>query len=128
LNHYSQNPLGGAMCADYEYKIHQMALFINGEVTKLKRMVGECELRLTRSVSSQSRSSSLAEWEEVCALSNNDNDASKPPSYVDLPPANSLKEIRCRLLNEVSKFFTTELSHIKASLAPVAVQPDTSDR
>ncbi|KAJ2493053.1 hypothetical protein IWW37_000880 [Coemansia sp. RSA 2050] len=128
LSHFSRNPLGGAMCAEYEYKIHQKALLISGQITRLKRLVGECELRLTRSVSNQSRSSSLADWEEVCALSNDDMDASKPaPSHADLPPANSLKDIRFRLITEVSQFFNTELSPIKASLAPFAVQPSTMD-
>ncbi|KAJ2071936.1 hypothetical protein GGI09_009199, partial [Coemansia sp. S100] len=67
LSYYGQNPLGGAMCAEYENKVHQMALLIDGQITKLRRMVSECELRLTRSISSQSRSSSLADWEEVRA-------------------------------------------------------------
>ncbi|KAJ2244243.1 hypothetical protein GGI13_006302 [Coemansia sp. RSA 455] len=131
LSYYGQNPLGGAMCAEYENKVHQMALLIDGQITKLRRMVSECELRLTRSISSQSRSSSLADWEEVRAMSvdyNNDDDndnAPKSASNADLPRANSLKEIRLRLLTEVSQFFHIELPHIKASLAPFAVQSTT---
>ncbi|KAJ2754189.1 hypothetical protein H4R27_002123 [Coemansia aciculifera] len=127
LNYYGQNPLGGAMCADYENRIHQTALLINGQITKLRRMVGECELRLTRSISSQSRSSSLADWEEVRAMSNdyNNDDPPMSASNSDLPPANTLKEIRLRLLTGVSQFFNIELPHVKASLAPFAVQPST---
>ncbi|KAJ1820306.1 hypothetical protein GGH91_002658 [Coemansia sp. RSA 2671] len=129
LSHFSRNPLGGAMCAEYEYKIHQKALLISGQITKLRRLVGECELRLTRSASSQSRSSSLADWEEVCALSNDGIVGASSPasSQPDLPPANSLKDIRFRLITEVSQFFNAELSPIKASLAPFAVQPSTPD-
>ncbi|KAJ2890046.1 hypothetical protein GGI21_006326 [Coemansia aciculifera] len=141
LNFHSQNPLGGAMCAEYQNRIHQMALLINGEITNLKRMVGECELRLTRSASSQSRSSSLAaDWEEIHALSNSSsccygdddddtaaaNEGSNRATRAESPPANNLSTIRFRLLSDVNTFFTTELAHIKASLSSAAVQQTSS--
>ncbi|KAJ2335904.1 hypothetical protein GGI00_001123 [Coemansia sp. RSA 2681] len=136
LSFHRQNPLGSAMCGDYEHRIHQLALLINGQISQLRRLVSECELRLTRSASTQSRSSSLADWEEVHALSNNcgnpmssdydgdDNNSSGPKhvSCAESPPAKNLSTIRYRLLSEVNLFFTTELANIKASLAPVAVQ------
>ncbi|KAJ2743066.1 hypothetical protein GGI20_004032 [Coemansia sp. BCRC 34301] len=134
-SHYKMNPLGSAMSAEYAYRIHQIALLINGQITQLRRMVGECEQRLTRSASTQSRSSSLADWEEIHALSNSggklahgnnnnddDDDGLNSALCAKSPPANNLTTIRYRLLTDVIAFFANEFAHIKTSLVPTTDQ------
>ncbi|KAJ2849649.1 hypothetical protein J3B02_003770, partial [Coemansia erecta] len=65
FNEFKMNPLCGAMCADLEDKIHQMALLIRSQQAQLKRIVDAYDQRLVRSESALSRSSStLEEWEE----------------------------------------------------------------
>ncbi|KAJ2003488.1 hypothetical protein GGI04_002003 [Coemansia thaxteri] len=125
---YKSNPLGGAMCAEYEYRIHQMTLLICTQKAELKRIMSDFEeRRLTRTASTRSGSSSLEDWEEVRAQSAaatppaNDSAAACSDSQ---PPANNLATIRINLLKEVIEFSTTELKRIESSPL-LAVRPSS---
>ncbi|KAJ2704191.1 hypothetical protein FB645_003495 [Coemansia sp. IMI 203386] len=105
FNEFKMNPLCGAMCADLEDKIHQMALLIRSQQVQLKDMVDAYDQRLERSTST---GSSMVEWEEEMK-------APQPLEKLDAPVTNWLATIRVSVLKEVIDFSANELQRIEAS-------------
>ncbi|KAJ2654957.1 hypothetical protein IW148_006220 [Coemansia sp. RSA 1199] len=84
FNTFKANPLGGAMCAEIEEKIHQMALLIRTQQQQLKSIV--CEF----------------------------DDKAEKEKEDEVPPAsNWLAMIRVTVLKEVVEFSGNELARIE---------------
>ncbi|KAJ2290617.1 hypothetical protein IWW55_006084 [Coemansia sp. RSA 2706] len=96
FNAHKANPLGGAMCAELEEKIHQMALLIRTQQQQLKCIVDEYEC-LDGAGSERSEPGS---WE---------------PEAAEKPVDNWLATIRMAVLKEVVEFAGAELARIERS-------------
>ncbi|KAJ1796392.1 hypothetical protein LPJ56_007183, partial [Coemansia sp. RSA 2599] len=120
FNEFKMNPLCGAMCADLEDKIHQMALLIRSQQRQLKHMVDAYDQQLVRSASALSRSSStLEEWEEEMHAR---SASPQPLENLDAPVTNWMATIRVTVLKEVIDFSTNDLKRIETSPL-LAVRP-----
>ncbi|KAJ2724027.1 hypothetical protein GGI07_002232 [Coemansia sp. Benny D115] len=116
---HKANPLGGAMCADLETRIHHLALLIRGQQLHLKQLVDEYNANLfPRSSSTRSRCSSLEEYweEEVSSSPTRTLPGSSVIGSQDVPVVNWLATTRMAILKEVVDFTCVDLKDIESSL------------
>ncbi|KAJ2850660.1 hypothetical protein IWW36_001704 [Coemansia brasiliensis] len=93
FNVHKANPLGGAMCAELEDKIHQMALLIRTQQQQLKSIVCLYD--------DEQSSGSDDEWQQE--------------EFKDSPVTNWMATIRMAVLKQVVDFSTFELPRIERS-------------
>ncbi|KAJ1727171.1 hypothetical protein LPJ61_004716 [Coemansia biformis] len=115
FNTYKANPLGGAMCAEVEERIHQMALLIRAQQNQLKHIIYEYE-----------------HGPADCALPMPAVATTPAADYgpcdaQSLPITNWLATVRVAVLKEVISFSINDLDRIEQS--PLLVRfPSTAGK